>query len=332
MERFFLGSNTPQGYVGFYNERFEEAQKIWILKGGPGTGKSTLMKKIASEAIERGEDYELWMCSGDPKSLDGIFLKERKTMVVDGTNPHPAEPVVPVLKENIVNLLECVDDKKLEKYKNEILQNCNEKKVYYHSAYHQLLASQELLKSKREEFEKKVSKEKLLQLAKSLANHIQNYESKKIQFSRALTADGFVEYKDQFKERVIVGLKCEDVEIAHAFFDILKSQLSGYSAFQDTMQPNCTLALTVGKFGIVVCDGCFVPNEIIDLNSSLKEEIRYDFFEEKKLSDRLVALAIKNLFEARESHFKTEKFFVEAMNFEMLNEKSEKLLMQIFDF
>ncbi|HBL40746.1 MAG TPA: hypothetical protein DDY98_03930, partial [Ruminococcaceae bacterium] len=53
---FFMGTNTASGYFSLFPELFD-AKDNWtayLIKGGPGTGKSRLMKKIAEEA-ERHE-------------------------------------------------------------------------------------------------------------------------------------------------------------------------------------------------------------------------------------------------------------------------------------
>ena len=61
----FPGSNTPAGFVSFYREGLNNIERLFILKGGPGTGKSTLMRKIGLAMLERGYDVEFWQCSSD---------------------------------------------------------------------------------------------------------------------------------------------------------------------------------------------------------------------------------------------------------------------------
>ena len=43
----FVGGNTAAGFVGYYPELMRHARRAVILKGGPGVGKSTLMRKAA---------------------------------------------------------------------------------------------------------------------------------------------------------------------------------------------------------------------------------------------------------------------------------------------
>lgn len=50
----FLASNTAKGFVGYFSD-FMASHRTVILKGGPGTGKSTLMKKLAHTAEKQAK-------------------------------------------------------------------------------------------------------------------------------------------------------------------------------------------------------------------------------------------------------------------------------------
>ena len=83
--RYFLGANSPGGFYSLYDQLIDpaEADAVFILKGGPGCGKSTLMKRVAAAAEERGLQVEYIRCSGDPDSLDAILLPEKKMCIRD---------------------------------------------------------------------------------------------------------------------------------------------------------------------------------------------------------------------------------------------------------
>ncbi len=78
--QYFLGANSPTGFYSLYSQLLppEQASAIYILKGGPGCGKSTLMRRVAALAQEAGEPVEYILCSGDPDSLDAILLPGKK--------------------------------------------------------------------------------------------------------------------------------------------------------------------------------------------------------------------------------------------------------------
>ena len=87
--QYFLGANSPSGFYSLYSELLppETAQAIYILKGGPGCGKSTLMRKIGERMEQEGLETEYILCSGDPDSLDALVLPRLRAAIVDGTAP-----------------------------------------------------------------------------------------------------------------------------------------------------------------------------------------------------------------------------------------------------
>ena len=92
---FFLGANTAGGFFSLYDGFCRGAgDYLRIVKGGPGTGKSGFMRALGREAARRGFEVELIRCSGDPGSLDGLYIPALGLGWVDGTAPHVAEPRV----------------------------------------------------------------------------------------------------------------------------------------------------------------------------------------------------------------------------------------------
>lgn len=92
---FFLGANSGEGFQSLYGGFTNPARlrDLMVLKGGPGVGKSTLMKYIGKRAEEAGEDVEYIWCSGDPDSLDAVWLPRLGIAAVDGTSPHDTAPL-----------------------------------------------------------------------------------------------------------------------------------------------------------------------------------------------------------------------------------------------
>ena len=94
--RYFLGGNTAAGFCSFYSSFCAEPEDfIWVLKGGPGCGKSSFMKTVGRAAEDAGMDVEYVLCSGDPESVDGVYLPAVHTGYVDGTAPHVLEVQTP---------------------------------------------------------------------------------------------------------------------------------------------------------------------------------------------------------------------------------------------
>lgn len=102
---YFLGANSKDGFASLYSGfAAGEGDRLHIIKGGPGTGKSGFMRKIGAAAERQGLDVEYVLCSGDPDSLDGVYIPALKQGWVDGTAPHVGEPRCFGVDSDYVNL------------------------------------------------------------------------------------------------------------------------------------------------------------------------------------------------------------------------------------
>lgn len=128
IRNIFPGGNTPQGFYSYYNDILPQrkAEKIFCIKGGPGTGKSTLMKGVGRHFSEQGEDVDYLWCSSDPDSLDGVVLRKRNVVLLDGTAPHIVDPKNPGAVDEILNLGAYWDEEGIRSRREEIIA-CNEK-------------------------------------------------------------------------------------------------------------------------------------------------------------------------------------------------------------
>lgn len=90
IRHMFPGGNTSYGFFSYYDYILpqDEAERIFCIKGGPGVGKSTFMKKIGEQFLSMGYDVEFMHCSSDSDSIDGVVIPAKKTALLDGTAPH----------------------------------------------------------------------------------------------------------------------------------------------------------------------------------------------------------------------------------------------------
>jgi hypothetical protein len=142
MKKFFAAANTEKGFVSLFEEVFapEKFRHVYILKGGPGTGKSTFMGNIGLIAQSKGYDVEYICCSSDPRSLDGVIIADLSVAILDGTSPHTTDPIYPGAIERIVDLGEAFDLHALEKKREELVALIRAKKESYRAAYRLLSA------------------------------------------------------------------------------------------------------------------------------------------------------------------------------------------------
>ncbi len=87
---YFLGTTAPGGFADFFRQLCDNASPLrtYIIKTGPGCGKSTMMRRIGARIIKEGYSIEFIHCSSDPDSLDGLICHQLGFAIVDGTAPH----------------------------------------------------------------------------------------------------------------------------------------------------------------------------------------------------------------------------------------------------
>ncbi|WP_274364858.1 PRK06851 family protein [Paenibacillus thermotolerans] len=117
---FYAGGNTARGFANLFDSSLQDLNRLYILKGGPGTGKSSLIRSVGSDFAARGFDIWYIHCASDNESLDGLVIPALKAGIVDGTSPHVIEPRLPGAVEQYVNLGEAWDASRLSLRKDAI--------------------------------------------------------------------------------------------------------------------------------------------------------------------------------------------------------------------
>ena len=123
---FFLGALSPSGFTGWFAQSAgEPGVTPYLIKSGPGCGKSTLMRRLGEREIEEGprdgRAVERIHCSSDPNSLDGVFLPGAHALVLDATAPHTLDCKYPDAAERVISLYETLDHAALRGHREEIL-------------------------------------------------------------------------------------------------------------------------------------------------------------------------------------------------------------------
>lgn len=197
---YYLGANTPEGFYSLYDKYLTENDRLLIIKGSPGCGKSTFMKKIAQEMANEGLETELIHCSGDPDSLDGVYLPELNIAFADGTAPHVLEPDYAGVKENYINFGVCLDMDALWDDRENVI-DCNKKyKREYVKAYNALAAAKASHMGVLDELIDENVKTEVIKKATRLAakefKKNQGQSKIKERFTDALTCKGWIHRYD----------------------------------------------------------------------------------------------------------------------------------------
>lgn len=135
----FISANSQDGFFSLYDSVFNPLSfdRIFVLFGGPGTGKSTFLRGLAQKCREHGWENEEILCSSDPDSLDALILKsgEKRIGVLDGTPPHGRIITSPAVREELIDLGAFWDTARIGAHKEKLLALAEKKKRAYTRAY-----------------------------------------------------------------------------------------------------------------------------------------------------------------------------------------------------
>ena len=352
---FFLGANTPGGFFSLFDELYmpKNGWKLYIIKGGPGTGKSTLMKKIAAEAERRGHYCERIFCSSDPASLDGVIIPALKVSVADGTAPHVLEPKYPGVSERIVDLGRFRSDARLREHAAEIIRLTDENKEMHAACTRYLnaagAAGQDLMQIVADALDAEKLEGFVGHLAQRELGGVAGGEGKaQRRFLSAVTPEGvrtFYETADALCEKRIV--LHDDIGLASGIITAALCDIALANGCR-VIKCLCPLAperkidhlifpeLGLGVFTSnprhpfphenaknVQCVRFFSKNEM----RLHKNRVRFT----RRAQGEMLNEALKYQEKAKALHDALERYYIDAMDFDSLAEYSERLIRRIFE-
>lgn len=129
----FAGANSSEGFYSHYQHLAEDClNRVFILKGGPGTGKSTIINKVSQHC---SCPLEIYHCTAAPDSLDGLFIPSLLVSIIDGTAPHTIEPKIPGAVQQAIDLGSFWNDSVLIANRGKIQDIVAEKTNKFKAAY-----------------------------------------------------------------------------------------------------------------------------------------------------------------------------------------------------
>lgn len=348
----FLGANTPKGFVSFFDELYNPYNDTdaYIIKGGPGTGKSTFMKKIAEEYEKRGFFAERVYCSSDPSSLDAVIVPERGFSICDGTAPHVVEPRFPGVAENIINLGEFWDSKKLKKNGDEIRRLFFENSLYHRRSSKYLAAAGHIDAQSRMLIEKYIRTEKIDSFCsrfvyRELQQNKKNAPGeRKRRFISAITPKGNLILADTVKNLCprVIGVDDRTGEAAALITGRIGEGAvkNGYDVIycHCPMKPEESEHLIIPEKGLALVRVNGAAGEIPCDRVIHTGRFMYEGFSENRLmlkfneriKQELINESVACLKKAKAIHDELEKIYIDAMDFEPLNEYCDSFIDKLF--
>jgi GTPase SAR1 family protein len=88
LRKLFASAITPDGFKNFLPSLVEPLPIIYAITGEAGTGKSTLINKLAVMAVERGYDCEGYYCAFDPSKIEHLVIEKLGVAITTAEAPH----------------------------------------------------------------------------------------------------------------------------------------------------------------------------------------------------------------------------------------------------
>ncbi|MEE1238449.1 MAG: hypothetical protein UHO61_00805 [Acutalibacteraceae bacterium] len=346
--KYFLAANSCEEFCSYFDKNYlpNGEWRAFIIKGGPGTGKSSFMKYFALKASEKGYKTVLCPCSSDPNSLDGVILPQKKLVILDGTPPHTIEPAFPGACEKILNFGDFWDDNAFKADKKEIIATSLLNKAYHKTASRYIEAAGKLILDSYKTAIACTDKEKALQFSKNLCRKLIPQKANApvgnewIRFVEGITPLGIVSYSDTVLKEVPKALIINDEYGAASNIIIgfvreyaLKNGYEIITLKNPFLPSLITDHIIIPELGLAIATENayihFSANErrihARRFTSSQKlhlsrERLKFN----KKAAKELLLSAAGTLDGAKRVHDKLESYYIKAMDFRKLTAFAEK--------
>lgn len=338
----FPGGNTSKGFYSFYRYILsqEDSNRIICIKGGPGTGKSSFMKKIGNHFGKMGYSIEYHHCSSDNNSLDGVVIKELKIALLDGTSPHIVDPINPGAVDEILNLGVALDSGFLAKNKKEIIKLNKEIGKSFKRAYRFLGAAKSIHEDWSVLNSESLKPFAVSELIDTIFSSLPIHSSKSVHgndrhiFSTAFTPNGIVSFNEDLSKEInnLIVIKggpgLGKTEILRKIGSRLQKAGCFVEYLHDPFIPERIENILVPEASI----GIFTSNEVSNTNypsvtynmsdlcskSALTERIDDILYDQKQFNS-LVEKGLSCIKNSKGLHDKLETYYIKAMDFSLVD-------------
>ncbi len=330
----FAAANGGRGFVGFYEDIFgrKEITRRYLIKGGPGTGKSTFMRSVAEAAEGTGLFVERYKCSSDPESLDAIVIDGR-IAVVDATAPHLLDATLPGARDEIVDLGRFWSSEGLCERREEIEALCQGKSGCYRAAYRLLSAAMQVEDNSRELIAPYARVEKMRRAVKRLTSRIPNGGgyALSVGICDSLGMKGRI-YLDTYERRAEKLYLVEDAyKLGSAFLGLVAEEAvtkgNRISVSYYPLDPSYPDAVFFeeSRVAFVLDRGQAEGEKIgvkrfLDVSQGEFKRVKGEYKVNERLCRGLCRSALDRLAEAGEYHFRLEAIYGEQMDFARMGE------------
>lgn len=329
---YFAAINSGCGFVSLFDGIFfgESITRRYIIKGGPGTGKSSFMRRVGQSALGQGRKVEYYYCSSDTTSLDGVVIDGRIALF-DGTAPHSYDTVAPGVCDEIINLGQFWSADALREHADKIRSLGKVKGAAYRRAYGYLSAALGVWRTASDVVSDCVLADKMRSAAARDLGKLGL--SKKGSVSYAQTEAMGVHGSVYLPTLVSSATRVHLVEDCHGVCSMYLGELTALARKEgfearisvDTVDTECVREIYFPETGdcfSCVRDGSDDDSPRVNMRRFIDTdkyaEVRQTHRAALGAYDRLISLAKESLACAGRAHGEIEKYYVASMDFSAL--------------
>ncbi len=352
-QKFFASANSSRGFKNEFPLCFGTGSGIdllYIIKGGPGTGKSHLLRTVGRCAEAHGYATTYYCCSSDSTSLDGLRAEKEGHPTlgfVDGTAPHVFEPTLPGVKEEIVNLGIFWRGDLLQDHEAEIRRLNALKAACYTLTYHDLAACGETLTAADQLVDPCIKKEKLNALAGRLARSFTAGKpfSESPAYVQSVGMKGFIRFDtyEQMASRRGGEIICVDdcyglgFHLTRRIHSLLKDKGADILVSRDPVMHekiDGLFDLRSGNCILVGAEDCLFPHRRVTLRRYLDaaafKTVRSEVRHRLRLAEDMKKNACESMKKAGTYHFSLETIYAAAMDFKAKDQFDKAFCRRLF--
>lgn len=345
-ETYFAASNSGAGFVSYYPEIFDPQQfeRLYLIKGGPGTGKSSLMRRVAAEAEARGLSVRCYACSSDPDSLDGVVVGGDRFALLDSTAPHTQDTVLPGAGDELIDLGQFWDAGRLTQARREIVALNRQKKSAYTRAYGWLAGVQACERNTLRMLETCVDYPKLRRAVRRYLAGMTPGEGRvtpalvdSVGMRGRVCFDSM--HTDSARAYILTGTRGGGDLFLRELLAVCREQRDDVAVSWNPVEPTQLNGVALPRDGVAFLDeACAAPLRPQDkrinmerfwLESPLRT-VRTELRQAARCREQMLAGAELAFGAAREAHFALEQIYIDTMDFAALNAYCDTLLARIF--
>ena len=352
-DAYFAASNSRGGFHSYYEHCFRDRVDLLLcIKGGPGTGKNTLMRAVAQAGERHGYRVDCYYCSSDPASLDAVLLfGERGSIgLIDATAPHAFEPRMAGVAEEIVDLGQFWDTALLQAQRKEIEAWNAQKAAAYRAAYRHLSGTGEVSDVLRDTVTPCLDVQRLQRYAVRLLRGVQEGQGeRRIALCDSVGLLGCVRLDTYLRQSERLCLIEDHHDSAYALTARLAALAEGRSldmrlSYHPVLPDRIdAMMLTADRTAFVVCahgetdrlKAAYPHARVVAMKHLMVSErlraAREELRRTTRLRDALLEEACFQLDKAAKAHFELERIYTAAMDFAVKERFTQVLCRRLFD-